>query len=120
MKAVLTKADDVYVISLEGKLDIESSIPLKQACEKLLKKTKKIVFNMEKLSFVGSTGIMPFVQTLEILAIENNVEVKFCKVKSEFKRIFQASPLKDLSIFEDQGSAINSYQDIKLNGTESV
>lgn len=115
MKAILSQSDDVYVISLEGKLDIESAGPLKEACQKLTKKTKKIVFNMDKLSFVGSTGIMPFVQTLEKLAIDDKIEVKFCKVKSEFKRIFSASPLKDLSVFEDESSAVKSYRQVIID-----
>ena len=67
-----------------------------------------MVFNLEGLNFVGSNGILPFMETLEELRKVSNVEVRFCKVSSEFQKIFSASPLKDVEIFSDENGAIYS------------
>ena len=80
MKTKIKKLGDTIVVSMDGKLDFATNEPLKQDLTDLLdaemaksirkaKKTdsvpKKIIFNLEKLEFVGSSGISSFIQTLK-------------------------------------------------------
>lgn len=109
MEAKVQHRDGVVVVNLKGFIDVETAQPFREACMKsLAKQNKKVIFNLEGLNFVGSNGILPFMETLEDLRKMSNVEVRFCKVSSEFQKIFSASPLKDVEIFSDENGAINA------------
>lgn len=51
---------------------------------------RKIIFNLEKLEFVGSSGIASFVQTLREFNASAPSQPLYCNVRSEFKRVFKA------------------------------
>jgi len=106
MEAKVLKKNGVTVINLRGFIDIETAQPFREACRKSLAKSEKVVFNLEGLNFVGSHGILPFVETLHDLCEVETVQVKFCAVSSEFQKIFKASPLRDVEIFNDEGAAV--------------
>ena len=111
MQAKLAKKKDVVVVSLSGKIDVENAEPFRKACiDQLSRQGEKVVFNLNGLSFVGSNGIMPFVRTLDEFKKSTNLELKFCQVGSEFKKIFAASPLAELEIFESVEMAVESFQ----------
>lgn len=110
MQAKLKKLeDDVVVVSLSGRVDIENSEPFRQACvQRFSKLSENVIFNLEDLSFVGSNGITSFVRSIVELNKQKSDALKFCKVSSEFKRIFAASPLQDVEIYETQDEAVDS------------
>ena len=113
MKAKLAKKNDVMIVSLSGRIDVEFAEPFREAClGKIAKSSDKIVFNMNELSFVGSNGIMPFVRTMMDLAKNEKAKLKFCEVSSEFKKIFAASPLQNIEIFESEDKAVDSFADL--------
>ncbi len=107
MEARVQKINGVTVVNLKGFIDVETAKPFRDACLKSLNKAgTKIVFNLEGLQFVGSNGIIPFVETLHDLYDQATVEIKFCKVSMEFQKIFKASPLRDVEIYSDEKIAI--------------
>jgi anti-anti-sigma regulatory factor len=69
----------------------------------------KVVFNMRELSFVGSSGITTFVETLRSFAQSNKNKPKFCGLGSEFKRVFAAGELAELEVYESANLAVNSF-----------
>jgi anti-anti-sigma factor len=99
---------DVIVIDLIGRIDIETSEPFKNACKRLL--GKKLILNFSQLNFVGSHGIVPFVDAVRDLVQNDGLQVKFCGMGSEFQRIFQSSPLVPLEIYEDENMAASAYK----------
>lgn len=112
MEAKVLKIKDVTIVNLKGFIDVETAAPFRDACLKSFKKAgHKVVFNLEQLQFVGSNGIIPFVESLNDIC-DQDIEVKFCSVGSEFKKVFQASPLRDIEIFNDEQGAISAF-DIK-------
>jgi len=114
MEAKVLKKNGVTVVNLKGFIDVETAQPFREACLKSLGQTgNKVVFNLEGLNFVGSNGILPFVETLYDLYGQDKVEIKFCKVSSEFQKIFKASPLRDVEIFNDETSAVGALNQIK-------
>jgi anti-anti-sigma factor len=107
MEANVMKKNGVTVVNLKGFIDIETAEPFREACRKSLSaKGGKVLFNLEGLNFVGSHGILPFVETLHDLCDQEAIEIKFCSVSSEFQKIFKASPLRDVEIFSDEIGAI--------------
>ena len=111
MQAKVLQKNGVTVVNLKGFIDFETAQPFREACLKSLPQNgKKIVFNLEGLNFVGSNGILPFVETLNDICDQSEMQIKFCKVSSEFQKIFKASPLRDVEIFSDELGAINALK----------
>lgn len=108
MEAKIQKDGDVLVIYLKGQLDYETATPFRLTCLDHLVK-EKVVFNMADLSFVGSKGITDFTETMVALSQQTRQAVRFCRVSTEFRRILEASNLKDLQIFDDEYSAKLSF-----------
>lgn len=113
MKAKLSIVDDVVIVNLSGRINMEYTDTFRDACLKdIAKRSNKIIFNLKELSFVGSNGIMPFVSTLNELAKIQETEVRFCQVSSEFKKIFAASPLSHIQIFDNEDRAVESLRNL--------
>lgn len=103
---------NVIVFELEGQLDFETTLQMKETCHTLMKKnnTTKVVFNMEKLKFVGSSGINQFIRVLkDFNALEE--KPKFCRLSSEFQKVFKAyqTSRNPFEIFEEEAQAVISF-----------
>lgn len=116
MKTNVQKIGDTMVVSMDGKLDFEIQEPLRQDLNKLIRPTntdstpKKIIFNLEKLQFVGSSGISAFVQTLKDFSQKIDTRPRYCNVGSEFKRIMKAFDEDDVfEFFENEERARKSF-----------
>jgi len=109
MEAEITKSGDLTIVRLIGRLDFETAEPFKKNCLGMLQ-NERVVFNLQELSFVGSSGITPFIETLIEFASRNNIRPKFCGLTSEFKRLFLVGSMGNLDIYEDQMLAINSFR----------
>jgi len=103
---------NVVVFELEGHLDFETTQQLEDTCVNVLRKneSQRIVFNMEKLKFVGSSGINQFIKVLK----EFNTlpeKPKLCRVSSEFAMMFKAyqTARNPFEIFDEETLAIESF-----------
>ena len=107
MKTKIQKNGDTIVVTMDGKLDFETYVPLREDLSKLMSTPptdcvpKKIIFNLEKLEFVGSSGISSFVQTLKEFNANSPMKPRYCHVKSEFRKIIKAFDEADLFEFYD-------------------
>lgn len=106
MKTQVKKIGDTIVISMDGRLDFETSVPLREDLNKVIRQARtdsvaQIVFNLEKLEFVGSSGISSFVQTLKDFNATVETRPRYLNVRSEFKRIIKAFDEQDLFDFDD-------------------
>ena len=108
MQAKIEKRGELNIIHLSGHIDYESADVFKHTCLNYLR-NQKIVFNLEGLNFVGSVGITPFLEAIVSLNQMNQSLIKFCKVSSEFKRVFASSELKDVEVFENLELASVSF-----------
>ena len=104
MKTQMKKVGDTIVVSMDGRLDFETSVPLREDLGRLIRQTqkdtvpKKIIFNLENLDFVGSSGISSFVQALRDFNSVVPVKPRYCHVKSEFQKIIKA--FDESAVFE--------------------
>ena len=110
MKTKVRKNDDIFVIDVEGNLNVEGVHHLKKLCYEGLKQ-KQILFNLASLDFVGSSGIAAFSDTLVSLKRDSE-GFKICCVSSEFKKYFFTEGLApDICSSEEEAlSAFKSHQ----------
>jgi anti-anti-sigma factor len=93
MRYHVEHASDQCVIHFMGYLDFESFIPLKEDLLRLLNNPQKpIVFDFTELEFVGSSGITPFLRTLQELGQDLSETPVYQNVSTEFKRMLETSP----------------------------
>ncbi len=108
MKAELSKQGDIAIINLHGQLDFETAEPFRRAFLDRLT-SEKVVFNFQELSFVGSSGITMFFDLLKEFSTKRSVKPKFCGMGSEFRKIFAASALAELEIYDTHVTAVTSF-----------
>ncbi len=114
MQARFKTEADIQIIELFGRVEIEGSESFKQSCLNTLV-GRKVIFDLAGLNFVGSTGILAFLEGLQEFAMQNPNRFKFCHVGSEFKKIFAATSLNCIEIFESLQMAVVAYQNIETN-----
>ena len=98
----------VIVVQLSGRVDVETAEPFRKVCLNRLRGAR-VVFDFSQLSFVGSSGILPFLETLQSFAESNSHRFKLSGVGSEFRRVFAATPLQTIEIYETSQQAIGAY-----------
>jgi anti-sigma B factor antagonist len=108
MQAKIRREGDITVVELRGRLDFETAEPFRETCQDVLANSK-VVFNLDGLSFVGSSGIGAFVNTLREFSKANPVPPKFCNVRSEFRKVFKASDEQAFEIFEEESEAVTAF-----------
>ena len=103
------------IFELEGHLDFETTQQFKNTCTQLIQnqKSPRVIFNLEKLKFVGSSGINQFI---EIMKDFNNKKVmkpkpKFCHLSTEFERVFKAyqTTRNPFEIFDSENAANEAF-----------
>lgn len=108
MQAKISHHGEIVVVRLSGRVDVETAEPFRKAClDHLIE--KKVVFDFKELSFVGSSGILPFLETMQTFETRNANGFKFSSVGSEFKKIFAATSLQTIEIFETHLLAIQAF-----------
>jgi len=104
---------NIMILELEGHLDFETTQQFRDTCSALLEKnsSQRVIFNMEKLKFVGSSGINQFIRVLKDF---NSLQEKprYCRLSSEFQKVFKAyqTARNPFEIFEDEGAAVLSFE----------
>lgn len=98
MKAKMIRdAQGNIVIHMQGDLNYEHSIPLRQELQSLAVKhpNARITIDLGAIDFVGSSGICHFVETLKILKQNNNRVIALNNVTLEFAKVFKLYGLDD-------------------------
>ncbi len=110
LRASLLNQGEVTVIALEGKLDFENQDILRENIISLTRQGKKVVVDMEGLSFVGSSGITHFIRSLYELQERGLSVPQLCNVKSEFRKIISAyDSNQDFTIHESREAAMTDF-----------
>lgn len=109
LKAQLENDGDVLIVRFTGRIDVESAAPFRQACATHLK-GRKVVFDFNALNFVGSSGILPFLEAMEDFARANPNGIKLSGIGVEFGRILSATELQRIEQWEKPSDAVFSYR----------
>ncbi len=123
MRAEITKNGDITIVSLEGQISFDTITPFRDHCMTKLKGAK-VVFDLGQLNFVGSIGITSFFEVIKDLVEMKLMEPKFCNVKSEFQKLFNAWFSDNVEIYPEIEQAIfafnNSHLTIKDSPKEPI
>lgn len=108
MQAQIVRRDEFVIVHLMGRVDVETAEPFRRACfDHLL--GKKVIFDFNGLSFVGSSGILPFLETMQEFACSSQSGLKFVGVGTEFRKIFSSTPLGLIEVYPDEIKAIEAF-----------
>lgn len=91
MKAqIRTDALGNITVHMQGGLDYENTQPLREELMELTKSnpTAVVTLDLNRLDFVGSSGINHFVDTVRILCKDSN-NIRLSNVASEFVKVFK-------------------------------
>ena len=114
MKSQIKKVGEAIVVDVDGKLDYETQDAFKERLRELAMKRNQsktdsvptqIIFNMEKLEFVGSSGITQYIQTLKDFAHKTDEKAKIMNASSEFKKVMKAFDDEDVFEFDESSAA---------------
>lgn len=108
MEAKAEKYDDIVIVNLSGRLDYESADKFCKICLSDIVRSK-VVFNLSDLKFIGSNGVLPFVQAISSLSLQTKSGLKLCSVSVEFKKLFESSTIGNLEFYESLESACGSF-----------
>lgn len=100
---------EIMIVHLSGSIDVESVDLFRQACRGPLG-GRPVLFNLENLSFVGSTGLRPFLESLNDLTKTTGSDVRFCEVRNDFRQILAATPLGRRPCLLNEASGVESYR----------
>jgi anti-anti-sigma factor len=117
MKTQIRKNGDTVVVAMEGKMDFEMQDNLRQSLHQIVadanktdQAAAKIVFDLQELQFVGSSGISNFIQTLKEVSSKTDQKPRYCGVSSEFKRVMQAlDESKTFEFYDTEERAKKSF-----------
>lgn len=108
MKAQILREGDITIVTLQGYLDFETTEPFRRTCfQKLI--GQSVIFDLRGLSFVGSSGLTSFIEVLREFKSKSAQPIKFCGLSQEFRRLFWASEMSGLEIYEDSPTAYASF-----------
>lgn len=98
MKTNFRKDGDSIIVTLEGRLDYETTDALRENLDRLFETENKarFIFDFAGLQFVGSSGISAFIQTLREFNSKAPIRPRYTNVRSEFKKMITA--------FDEQGT----------------
>lgn len=108
-KSVVAFGKSVTVVHLNGRTEVESVALFRQACRGPLV-GKNIIFNFQKLNFVGSMSLRSFLESLHFLATDSSTDVRFCNVSPDFRLVLDATPLRFRPSFVAEDVAIASFE----------
>jgi anti-anti-sigma factor len=109
MEARMIQEGEVIVVHLSGRIDVETSEIFREVLLKRLR-NRPVVFDFRSLSFVGSAGIIPFMDTIQKFNEVAPGQLKFSSVGIEFRRVFSATPLNNIAIYDSAAMAVESYR----------
>lgn len=108
METQIRQYGEISIISIRGSMPIDRAQMFRDACLKHLMNVP-IVFNLEKASFVGSTGLTPFFEAVEKLAQSRPGSIKFVGAKVEFHRLLSNMELPGVEFHQSEMDALKSF-----------
>ena len=87
------------IVQISGRIELEKTHAFREACFKSLK-NEKVVFVLDRLQFVGSTGMTEFFECLHDVERMKGCGVKLVGLSSDFKRFVAFTKASQLKLHE--------------------
>jgi anti-sigma B factor antagonist len=111
MSLPIKKINNILIIPLSGRLDVQLSISLEKEIHQLIQSEpdSHILLNLSDVKYMSSSGIRIFVSTMRILK-ENSKKLKLCNLNEPVKKIFEVVELLDMfDVYNTEEEAVNSF-----------
>lgn len=95
----IENCENYQKISLIGDLDVYSEEEFKKFIDEKIDANKDIIFDLEKLDYLDSTGLGMFM-TIYNMQRSSNKKVKIINSKENIKKLFKITDLFDLFAME--------------------
>jgi anti-anti-sigma factor len=110
MELKTRKIDDVRIIELEGRLDVHLSMEVESSVNEMIESGEKfLIFNLEKVKYLSSSGLRIFIASLRKL---NKIDgkLKLVNLNESVIRIFKVVELYDVfDIYTSLDEALVSF-----------
>ena len=111
MKLQIKKIDNIIVLYLAGRLDVQNSIQIEKEIYQLIQNEPDyhLLLNLGDVKYMSSSGIRIFVSTMRILK-EKDKKLKLCNLSESVKKIFEVVELLDMfDVYITEAEAVKSY-----------
>ncbi len=123
METSIRRQGEWTVVKISGRIELEKAQAFREACLKSLK-NEKVVFVLDRLQFVGSTGMSEFFECLHDIENMKGCGVKLVGLSSDFKRFVAFTKASQLKIHETLEEAfkpaLNSSMDFNTTAATTT
>ena len=110
MQIKISDKEGVTVSNVEGEIDINTAPEVKKAFERVIgDKKDKVIINMEKVSYIDSSGLATLVELLKNFR-KYGARLKLVGLSSKVRSLFEITKLEKLfDIKEKEEEAIKAF-----------
>ncbi len=110
MKIVVNTIDEVTVVVLDGELNVDDSILLRESFLKILKDgATEVMVDFEKVSFIGSAGLATLIEMMQLLRKAGG-KLGCCNINNNIRGLFEITKIhKLITIYENRALALKSF-----------
>ena len=118
METSIRRQGEWTVVKISGRIELEKAQIFRDACLKSLK-NEKVVFELDRLQFVGSTGMTEFFECLHDIENMKGCGVKLVGLSPDFKRFVAFTKASQLKIHDSLEEAFKPQLDASLDFNQS-
>ncbi|KRE67852.1 STAS domain-containing protein [Paenibacillus sp. Soil750] len=102
---------DVVLVSLQGRLDGNTSASLESAFAKLVEQGKgKFVFNLQGLDYVSSAGLRSLLSAAKMVKVIQG-KLALARMNDQVKEVFDMSGFSSIfKLYETEDEAVNAIK----------
>jgi len=107
MKVSQTDQDGVAVLAIEGEIDLYASPQLREKFDEIAEGgVKAVVVNLDKVSYIDSSGLATFIEAYQKLNAKEG-KLVLCNLKETVRSVFEIARLEDvLTLAGSEGEAV--------------
>ena len=95
MELKIRKAGDNFIIDLDGDMDLYNSHKLKDLVSKMVEKdVKRIIINLDKVSYIDSSGVGSLIYVCSIIK-KLNLKLAMTNIHGSVKKVIELTRLTD-------------------------
>ena len=105
------RPDGTTFLVLKGRLDAETSTQVEQWIDQVLaKRPWRVVFDLERLSYISSAGVRILLKTRKLMAARGGTTV-VAKAQASVKRVFDLLHVLNVNEMFDNEADLDAYLD---------
>ena len=110
MEIKTRKSGDVYIIDIQGDMDLYSSYRLKDLVKKMLQSNvRRLIVNLDQVEYIDSSGIGELVSSFTAVKKEGGI-LKLLSLTQKIQDLLAITKLLTVfDTFDDEASALSSY-----------